>query len=145
MPRDKSTTYRIMSAVKSKDTGPEILLGKTMWKLGLRYRKHYKMLGHPDFVFVKAKTVVFCDGDYWHGHNWAIRGLASLETELAAYSPYWREKIIRNVERDKQVTGTLREQGWAVLRFWESEINTSPEVCAKTVLVSVRKGRNAFC
>ena len=90
---------------------------------------------------MKAKLAVLCDGDFWHGHNWAIRGLDSLEAELEEYSSYWREKITRNMERDKRVTGTLREQGWTVLRFWESDIRASPESCAKTVLETVRKQR----
>ena len=108
-----------------------------MWKLGLRYRKHYKIVGKPDFVFVKAKTVVFCDGDFWHGHNWAIRGLESLDAELKTYSAFWRDKITRNIERDERVTETLGEQGWTVLRFWESDIRASPETCALTVLATL--------
>lgn len=134
MPRNKETTYRIMSAIKSKGTTPEKLLGREMWSLGLRYRKHYKKLaGNPDFVFVKAKLVVFCDGDFWHGNNWRIRGLASLEDELATYNEFWRNKITRNIHRDDNTNTELRNQGWMVLRFWESDIRMSPKRCAQIV------------
>ena len=101
MGRSAETTYRIMSAIKSKDTGPEKNLGRELWKLGLRYRKQYKITGRPDFVFIKAKIAVFCDGDFWHGNNWKIRGKKSFAEELRDYSDFWRQKILRNIERDK--------------------------------------------
>ena len=72
--RSKEITSRIMSSIKSKDTKPEKILGSSIWKKGLRYRKHYKIRGKPDFVFVSKRVVIFCDGDFWHGNNWKIRG-----------------------------------------------------------------------
>ena len=133
MPRDAETTYRIMSAIKSKGTTPERMLAKSIWKRGLRYRKHYAITGKPDFVFVKARIAVFCDGDFWHGNNWRIRGLNSLEDELASYSDFWVSKITRNIERDQQVNEKLIEDGWLVLRFWESDIRKSVEECTAKI------------
>ena len=104
MARSKETTYRIMSAIKSQDTGPERLLGKAIWKLGLRYRKHYRVTGRPDFALVALKVAIFCDGDFWHGNNWKIRGLKNLKSELRKYTPFWQEKILANIERDKIVS-----------------------------------------
>jgi len=134
MIRDAQTTQRIMSAIKSKNTKPERLLGKAMWSVGLRYRKQYKIKGSPDFVFVRKKIAVFCDGDFWHGNNWKIRGLNSFEEELSQYSGFWQKKILRNVERDKEVNKELEGQGWIVLRFWESDIKSDCYSCAKKVL-----------
>lgn len=134
MPRDPEITHRIMSAIKSKGTEPERMLAKTLWKLGLRYRKHYKITGKPDFVFVKAKVAVFCDGDFWHGNNWHLRGFSSLDEELASYNDFWASKIRRNVERDKHVNASLEKDGWTVMRIWESEIRISPEDCANRIL-----------
>ena len=131
--RSKEITSRIMSSIKSKDTKPEKILGSSIWKKGLRYRKHYKIRGKPDFVFVSKRVVIFCDGDFWHGNNWKIRGLNSFEEELESYSEYWKNKIKRNVERDKEVDTELRKQGWKVIRFWESDILKNPERCAKIV------------
>ena len=130
---DKETIYRKMSAVKSKNTKPERLLGKAMWELGLRYRKHYKIKGTPDFVFVKAKIAVFCDGDFWHGNGWRIRGFKNREDELKTYSKFWANKVRENVERDKKVNKELRKNGWKVFRFWESQIKKKPENCALKV------------
>jgi DNA mismatch endonuclease (patch repair protein) len=45
-----------MSRIRSKNTTIEVLLGKAMWHLGLRYRKHDKtVFGKPDFVFKRKK------------------------------------------------------------------------------------------
>ena len=83
MSRAPETTHKIMSAIKSRDTRPELALRKELWRRGLRYRKNYKRLpGKPDIVFLGVRLAVFCDGDFWHGHNWAIRGYGSLEEEL---------------------------------------------------------------
>lgn len=132
--RDSMTTYRIMSAIRSKDTKPEMALRRALWKRGMRYRVNDRKLpGKPDIVFSKAKIVVFCDGDYWHGHNWALRGYASLEEELEQYGEYWQKKIRRNVERDALNNHLLSEAGWKVMRFWGSEIKADVEKCADQV------------
>jgi len=102
--REPSTTSKIMSSIKSKGTKPELILAKAMWSSGLRYRKQYKIIGKPDFVFVKAKLAIFCDGDFWHGNNWKLRGLSNLEEELSKYSKFWQTKILRNIERDHEVS-----------------------------------------
>ena len=66
----KEQRSRNMSAIRSKDTKPELLLRKELWKRGLRYRKNYKgVSGKPDIVFLKAKIAVFVDGKMWHGYN----------------------------------------------------------------------------
>lgn len=121
--RDPETTHKIMSAIHSKDTKPELTLRHALWKKGMRYRVSVKELpGKPDIVFTRAKIAIFCDGDFWHGHNWALRGIPSLEEELASYSEYWQKKIRRNIERDHENTSKLENDGWVVLRFWESDI-----------------------
>ena len=107
-----------MSAVKSKDTRPEVALRKELWRRGLRFRKNMKSLrGKPDIVFTRVRLVIFCDGDFWHGHNWAIRGYGSFEHEMERYSPQWAAKIRKNVERDKSITAELSGAGWTVLRI----------------------------
>ncbi|MCL2020513.1 MAG: very short patch repair endonuclease [Betaproteobacteria bacterium] len=123
-----------MSAVKSKNTRPELALRRVLWARGLRYRVNVKSLkGKPDVVFTRAKIVVFCDGDFWHGHNWAIRGLVSLEEELEGYTPFWREKILGNIRRDKEHTARLVDDGWNVIRIWESDIKADVSKCADIV------------
>lgn len=147
MSRSLETTYKIMSAVKSKDTKPELALRKELWRRRLQYRKNYKKLpGKPDIVFPRVRLAVFCDGDFWHGHNWAIRGYGSLENELRRYSKPWAEKITRNVQRDKQINRELQALGWRVLRIWESDIKADVKRCGDIVEYAywniVRNSRN---
>ncbi|MDR0999910.1 MAG: very short patch repair endonuclease [Clostridiales bacterium] len=133
MSRNPEITHKIMSSVKSKDTRPEVALRKALWRQGMRFRVNYKKLpGKPDIVFTKAKVAVFCDGDYWHGHNWALRGLKDLDEELSRYSDFWARKIRGNIKRDEEVNNLLSEMGWQVVRIWESEIK-------KDVMTSVKK------
>lgn len=134
MGRDPKITHKIMASVKSKDTRPEIALRKALWHQGLRFRVNYKKLpGKPDIAFTKAKVAVFCDGDYWHGHNWALRGLKDLDEELSQYSEFWAKKIRGNVQHDEDVNQRLAELGWRVIRIWESEIEKNVSECAKQV------------
>lgn len=132
--RDRKITSKIMSSIPSKNTKPELLLGSELWARGLRYRKHYKITGKPDFVFVRKKIAVFCDGDFWHGNNWRVRGFKSRSDELKSYKKFWREKIKRNVERDKIVNKELRKKGWTVMRFWESSIKKDTSKVAEKIL-----------
>lgn len=134
MSRSSEVTHKIMSAVHSKETRPEVALRRELWRRGLRYRKNDKRLpGKPDIVLSRAKLAVFCDGDFWHGHNWAIRGYGSLEQELKRYSKPWADKILRNIHRDRVVNQTLRHLGWHVLRIWESDIKKDVKRCGNLV------------
>ena len=131
MGRSKDITHKIMSSIPSKNTTPEMMLRKALHSKGFRYRINYKILpGKPDIVFTRVKLAVFVDGDFWHGHNWAIRGYGSLEAELERYSEYWKNKIRRNIERDQETNVKLQNLGWTVLRFWESDIKTDLDKCA---------------
>lgn len=132
--REDGVTHKIMSSIPSKNTKPEMLLRKDLHSRGLRYRVNYKALpGKPDIAFTKAKLAVFVDGDFWHGHNWVIRGYGSLEEELERYSQYWKDKILRNIERDQEVNMALSDMNWTVLRFWESDIKSDLGKCVQEV------------
>lgn len=128
-----------MKSNKSKDTIPERILGSALWSAGLRYRKNYTGLpGTPDFVFLSQKVIVFCDGDFWHGNNWRLRGYSSFEEELKKYSEFWKDKIQGNVFRDKRINQKLQQQGWTVLRFWESQIRRDENSCVNEVKRALR-------
>ena len=108
--RDPATTSQIMSAVRSRDTHPELLLRKALHKRGLRYRvapRH--LVGKPDIVFITARIAVFVDGDFWHGNAWRLRHATSNEHLVARWrnSEFWRNKIVGNVARDARVTRDL--------------------------------------
>lgn len=145
MSRDPKTTHKIMSAIHSKGTRPELALRRELWRRGLRYRKNDKRLpGKPDIVFSRARLAIFCDGDFWHGHNWAVRGYGSLEQELKRYSKSWTDKILRNIRRDEMVNQTLRSQGWQVLRIWESDIKKDIKHCGDIVEYAYWRAIHSF-
>ena len=140
MAREASITHKIMASIKSKDTEPELLVRQALWKRGLRYRVNVRTLpGKPDIVFTRAKIAIFCDGDFWHGHNWAVRGMASLEEELNSYSEFWRSKILSNIERDSKNTLALTESGWIVIRLWESDIRKDLTSCITTIIETYKQ------
>jgi DNA mismatch endonuclease (patch repair protein) len=129
---------RIMAAVKSKNTQPELILRKLLWAMGHRYRLHRKDLpGLPDIVFSRQKVAVFCDGDFWHGRKWRKQKAAG--KRFSVRHAYWSAKIEGNMARDKRVSRALRRLGWRVLRYWESDIKKRGAAIAaqiSSVLVS---------
>ena len=109
---------RCMSRVKSKDTKPEILLRKSFWKRGLRYRvNEVKLPGKPDIVIPKYRTVIFVHGCFWHGHkNCKKASIPATNTE------FWKAKITRNQQRDQEVWRQLEAKGWSVIIVWECQL-----------------------
>lgn len=122
---------RIKQRNRSRDTKAEVLLRKELWRRGLRYRLHASDLpGKPDIVFRKARVVVFCDGDFWHGRRWKKR---QVKLAHGSNAPYWTAKIAANIRRDRKVSRVLRGAGWKVVRLWETDILHDPVKAAETV------------
>lgn len=117
-----------MSRIKSRDTGPEILLRRALWSLGVRgYRCHYsKAPGRPDIAFVGKQLAVFVDGGFWHGHPDYFTFGKSGEA--------WDAKIRRNMARDREVNSALFDAGWSVVRLWDFEIKSDPPAAAAAVM-----------
>jgi DNA mismatch endonuclease, patch repair protein len=138
--RDPATTSRIMSAIRSRDTGPELLLRRALHRRGLRYRLRYRLPGQPDLVFPTARLAVFVDGDFWHGNTWRLRGASSPEEYYASMTnaKFWQAKISRNIERDQTVNRRLQEDGWRVMRIWESDLRDGLEQSAEMIERVVR-------
>ena len=124
-----------MQAIKSKDSKIELALRKELWSRGLRYQKNVRsVFGNPDIVFKGKKVAVFCDGEFWHGFDWENR-----KNQIKSRREYWIPKIERNIQRDKEVTETLENAGWTVLRFWEKEIKEDILLCADIVEEVLKK------
>lgn len=127
-----------MQGNKSAGTKPELILAKAMYAAGLRYRKNSKSItGTPDFSFKKYKVAVFADGDFWHGRNWEEK-----RKKVGANAAFWFEKIERNIERDYKVNKKLCEDGWTVLRFWETDISKNLERCVAKVQQAIQESKN---
>jgi DNA mismatch endonuclease (patch repair protein) len=107
---------RIMAAVKSKDTTPELLVRRLAHSMGYRYRLHVRsMPGCPDMVFPRLRKVINVNGCFWHLHGCAHCRIPS------SHRHYWVNKLHRNVQRDEQVRRQLRRAGWKVLTVWECQ------------------------
>lgn len=107
-----------MQQIKDKDTKPEILLRKLLFKDGFRYRINDKKLpGKPDIVLKKYNTVIFVNGCFWHGHQ-DCRYFVIPKTR----TEFWRDKINGNRERDVRNLSQLKEAGWNVITVWECEL-----------------------
>ena len=110
-----------MSQIKGKDTKPEMLVRNFLHSHGFRYKLHdKKLLGKPDIVLPKYKTVIEVQGCYWHGHH----GCKYFKL-TKSNTDFWKEKIGRNIERDTINHKKLKQNGWAVLIIWECELRPS--------------------
>jgi DNA mismatch endonuclease (patch repair protein) len=122
---------RVGRANRKKDTQHEVILRKSLWRLGLRYRKHMSCLpGNPDLVFPGARVAVFCDGDFWHGRDW---DRLKDQLDRRHNASYWSPKIARNRERDLEKTALLEGMGWLVIRLWETDIKKDPAAAANAI------------
>lgn len=121
---------KIMSKIRGKNTKPELAFRKALWASGYRYRIDYKkLIGKPDIALKKYKTVIFIDGEFWHGQNWEER-----KTKIKTNREFWIAKIERNIQRDKEVNEELKRLRYTVFRFWESEVKKNLEVCLQKVI-----------
>lgn len=107
-----------MAAVKGKDTKPEMIVRKYLFSRGMRFRVQVRKLpGTPDIVLPKYKTVIFVNGCFWHGHE----GCKYFRLPKSNVE-FWKDKIERNIERDKESMRALLDQGWKVIRVWECDL-----------------------
>lgn len=129
----KEQRKKNMQNIKSKDTKPELLLRKALWAEGVRYRLHGKdIFGKPDIYIKSKKIAIFVDSDFWHG-----RLYQEGKSIPKSNKDYWIPKLERNIQRDKDVNKTLEEEGWVVLRFWESDIKSNIKNCIAKILMSI--------
>lgn len=107
----------VMQGNRRRDTAPELRVRSLLHRRGLRYRVDLPVqLGkgrvRPDIVFTRDRLAIFIDGCFWHAcpqHGTAPQRNVG----------YWRVKLARNVERDREVDRQLEQAGWTVLRVWE--------------------------
>lgn len=114
----KEQRHRCMSHIRSKDTRPEVLVRKSLFAVGFRYRLNVKALpGTPDIVLKKYHTIILINGCFWHGHE-GCRHFVLPQTNRQ----FWEEKISRNRRRDTAVLARLEALGWKVITVWECEL-----------------------
>lgn len=130
-----AATSRSMSGNRAKDTKPEVLLRKALWAAGARgYRKHLKLPGRPDIVFIGQRLAIFVHGCYWHRCPTCMSGRFPKSNEN-----YWREKFAQNLERDKKNKTELEALGYHVEVVWECEIKADVWIVAARLFRSTNK------
>jgi DNA mismatch endonuclease (patch repair protein) len=120
-----------MSAVRRRDTEPEIALRRALHAAGIRgWRCDYRRApGRPDIAWPSLRVAVFVDGAFWHGHPSRHRPGRS--------GTYWDEKIAANVARDRRVDDELQDLGWTVLRVWDFEVRKNIDQVVHTVATAL--------
>ncbi|MFT3794655.1 very short patch repair endonuclease [Flavobacterium sp.] len=126
-----------MQAIKSTGTKTEVMLAKSLYHKGYRYRKNDKtVFGKPDLTFKKLKLALFIDSEFFHGKD--------LETKKKPVNnaEFWEKKIKRNIERDQQVNEYLTSHGWTVLRFWSEDIKKNLHTVVRTIEETIEEKKN---
>ncbi len=117
----KNKRSDVMSKIGSKNTKPEILLRKELFKNGFRYRVNDKRLpGKPDIILKKYNLIIMVNGCFWHYHKNCPEGRIPDTNKL-----YWKDKLLSNRRRDKKNIYLLKKLGWKTMVFWECEIEKS--------------------
>jgi len=124
-----------MAKLGRRDTLPERAIRSELHRRGFRFRVDRAPLpglrSRADIVFGPARVAVYVDGCFWHS-------CPEHGTRPKANSEWWKRKLDRNQERDRETDRVLREHGWEVIRIWEHE---DPAAAADRVEEAVREAR----
>ena len=131
----KEQRSKIMSAIHSRDTLPEIVVRKWLFANGYRFRVcDRRVAGHPDIVLPRLRTLIEIRGCFWHHHGWEWNGRELVQTAECpqATAPktnraFWNAKFRRNVQRDQEHEKRWGAQGWNVIVIWECALKTAKE------------------
>ncbi len=129
-----AATRRRMASQRCADTAPETALRKALHSRGYRYRVNFAPLPclprrRADIVFTRLRVAVYVDGCFWHGCP--VHG-----SQPKHNAEWWRAKLARNVERDRDTDARLLSAGWAVVRVWEHEPLAAALAAVEAVLDS---------
>ena len=123
----KAKRSKLMSKIKGTNTGIEKILVRELKNRGIKgFKRYANMIGKPDIIFPKAKIIVFCDGDFWHGYKF--------ESWKNKLNNFWSDKILTNIRRDRKIRRMLKKDGWKVVSFWGHQIEKNPELCVDKIL-----------
>ncbi len=134
MVRSTASTSAVMSRVRAKNTGPEMIVRRFLWAHGYRYRLHERLLpGRPDIVVSRYRTVIEVRGCFWHGHVGCDRFSWPKSSRA-----FWRNKILATRRRDRANRRLLIRNGWNVVEVWECELLQDPRGALKRVESRIR-------
>ncbi|MFP7253872.1 very short patch repair endonuclease [Terribacillus goriensis] len=125
-PKTTEERSRIMGSIKAVSK-LETLVTTELWRRGYRVRRNVKSLkGTPDIAIKKYKIVIFIDSCFWH--------VCPIHGRIPKSNiEFWNDKLLRNKERDKEVTKHYEEINWNLLRIWEHEIRGEFEITVNKI------------
>lgn len=128
-----------MRSIRAKNTSPEMMVRRTVHRMGFRYRLHVPDLpGKPDLVLPRLKKIIEVRGCFWHQHSGCI------DSHIPkSRADYWRPKLTKNVERDKLNQAKLIADGWEILTLWECELRDAEQIRKRLQLFLHRSARSA--
>ena len=134
----KQRRSSLMSRIRSQgNAATELRFIRLLKNFGITdWRRHSnRLIGKPDFVFLKFRLVVFVDGCFWHG-------CPRCYTEPKSNRAFWRHKIAANRKRAVSIKRELRKSGWRVLRIWQQELKRKDEfrLLARLKRAMIRSG-----
>lgn len=110
-----------MRRIRSKDTGPELIVRRIVHNVGFRYRLHPTYLpGRPDIVLVRHGKIIDVRGCFWHQHPGCVDSHLP-KTRM----DYWIAKLAKNVSRDARNVRAWRRAGWMILIVWECQTTSA--------------------
>lgn len=114
---------RMMSRIRSRHTGPELIVRRGLHARGIRYslKKRADLPCHPDILLPKFVAAIQVHGCYWHRHT----GCRHCTTPRSNVD-FWEAKFQRNVERDKECATALLDSGWRLATVWECALQKPP-------------------
>ena len=113
---------QMMQAVHSENTKPEVMVRRSLFKAGFRYKLHrHDLPGSPDLFILKYGVAVFVNGCFWHQHGCKFTSRPKSNPE------FWNEKFMNNVVRDTKTNWALSLQGYRVATVWECSIKNDFE------------------
>ena len=131
---DPKTRSRMMSAVRSRDTQPELVIRRGLHARGFRYRLNAAELpGRPDIVLPKYGAVILVHGCFWHGHDCPLFRLPGTRRD------FWATKIARNRKRDAEVLDALCKLGWRCFTVWECAMRGTGKLSQETLFGEIAK------
>ena len=133
----KAKRSEIMSRIHSKNTKLDNTMKEMLRRAGVGFRMYPKLMGNPDFL-IGNRLTLFCDSSFWHGRDWR-----RLKRRLVSGSnpSYWVNHISRNRRRDRIVSASLRKLGFAVVRFWDSDVYHQPDECIDRIRKEMKSRR----
>lgn len=110
---------------EEKFTTIEQKIAQLLDKNKISYERQFCLHGfYYDFLIPSIKTIIECDGDYWHGNPEKYEVLSEIQKH--------------HKQRDRLKTHIAKKHDFTLLRFWENQINDEIEGVENEILSNIK-------